>query len=323
MAGELQPLDLQFPIVDAQGRPTQYFIRWAQQRQIDITEAITLDQLGDYLATHLFHAAVGSGIGLAPDGNLANSPAITAKVQEILDQISAVRGTILYRGAAAWAALAPGAAGQFLQTAGAGADPLWAAGGGGGGSGLFAINAPPAFAIWVNQGTASATTNADGTISLVAALDAAENIRGVFRALPATPWSFKIGFVPHLAGAIDFQNCGIALRDSVSGKMVVFCAYQDAGGSGPLWFVANYNSPTSKNANVLVPKRAIGNGPKYLKIADDGVTRTAAFGDDPYVQKQAAYSVAHASFIVPDQIGIITNNTNATIPLAITVFSHQ
>jgi hypothetical protein len=131
VAGELQPLDQQFAIVDAQGRPTQYFTRWAQQRQIDITEAITLDQLGDYLAAHLLHA--GNGIGLTPDGNLASGPTITAKVQEILDQISTTRGVVLYRGAAAWAALAPGAAGLFLQTAGAGADPLWAAAGGGGG----------------------------------------------------------------------------------------------------------------------------------------------------------------------------------------------
>jgi hypothetical protein len=110
MAGELQPLDQQFAIVDPTGRPTLYFIQWAQQRQIDLGTAITLDVLQQYLE----------------DNHLSN-------VQEILDQISTTRGSVLYRGAAAWAALAPGAAGQFLQTAGPGADPLWAAAGGGGG----------------------------------------------------------------------------------------------------------------------------------------------------------------------------------------------
>jgi hypothetical protein len=133
MSGQLQPLDQKFAIVDANGQPTEYFIRWAQQRQIDIGTSLTLDDLGDYLAAHVFSAAAGSGIGLTPDGNLANHPAITAKVQEILDQISAVRGTVLYRGAAGWAGLAPGAAGLFLQTAGAGADPAWVAAGGGAG----------------------------------------------------------------------------------------------------------------------------------------------------------------------------------------------
>jgi hypothetical protein len=44
MAGELQPLDQKFPIVDDQGRPTRYFTQWAQQKQIDISDGITLDQ---------------------------------------------------------------------------------------------------------------------------------------------------------------------------------------------------------------------------------------------------------------------------------------
>jgi hypothetical protein len=44
MAGELQPLDQKFPIVDDQGRPTRYFTQWAQQKQIDISGGITLDQ---------------------------------------------------------------------------------------------------------------------------------------------------------------------------------------------------------------------------------------------------------------------------------------
>jgi hypothetical protein len=44
----------------------------------------------------------------------------------ILDHIlGATRGMTLYRGASAWAALAAGTAGQYLQTQGTGGDPLW------------------------------------------------------------------------------------------------------------------------------------------------------------------------------------------------------
>ncbi len=53
--------------------------------------------------------------------------------QAQLDEISTTRGSILYRGASAWAALAPGTAGHFLQTQGANMDPIWAAASGGGG----------------------------------------------------------------------------------------------------------------------------------------------------------------------------------------------
>lgn len=45
--------------------------------------------------------------------------------------LAASQGSILYRGVSKWARLAPGAAGQFLQTQGAGANPQWAAAGGG------------------------------------------------------------------------------------------------------------------------------------------------------------------------------------------------
>lgn len=75
MAGNLQPLDEKFPIVGPDGRPTLYFIKWAQQRQIDITDALTLLGLEDYLTAHKLQE--GPGVNFTPDGNLANSPTIS------------------------------------------------------------------------------------------------------------------------------------------------------------------------------------------------------------------------------------------------------
>lgn len=132
MAGVPQPLDQKFPLVKSDGTPTDYFIRWAQQKQIDIGDSITLDDLKTYLTEHSLRE--GSGIQFTPSGDLNDSPLIAADVQEILDQVTATRGAILYRGLLGWAALLPGTVGYFLQTAGVGADPLWAAASGGGGS---------------------------------------------------------------------------------------------------------------------------------------------------------------------------------------------
>lgn len=44
-----------------------------------------------------------------------------------LDHISSTQGSIIYRDATGWVALAPGSAGQFLSTGGAAANPAWAA----------------------------------------------------------------------------------------------------------------------------------------------------------------------------------------------------
>lgn len=57
-------------------------------------------------------------------------------VQQILDSgIGTTQGTIIYRNANDWVGLAPGTAGQILQTGGAGADPSWV-GGSSGAAGL-------------------------------------------------------------------------------------------------------------------------------------------------------------------------------------------
>lgn len=51
----------------------------------------------------------------------------STSVQTLLNSISGVQGSILYRNATAWVALAPDTAGKVLQTNGAGANPSWAA----------------------------------------------------------------------------------------------------------------------------------------------------------------------------------------------------
>lgn len=145
MTGNLQPLDTKFAITGPDGRPTDYFIRWAQQRQIDISGSISAEQalqiVQDYVTEFITNNPLiaGSGIDLSPSGILSDGVTISAQVQEILDQITSVQGSILFRGAADWEFLAPGTAGEFLQTSGAGADPVWAAAGGGGGSGSWTL----------------------------------------------------------------------------------------------------------------------------------------------------------------------------------------
>lgn len=81
MAGDLQPLDQKFPIVDQSGKPTLYFIEWAQQKQIDIQGSITAEQFNilllEYLLAHQLQE--GDGIALTPSGNISDSPEISVR----------------------------------------------------------------------------------------------------------------------------------------------------------------------------------------------------------------------------------------------------
>lgn len=82
----------------------------------------------------------GGGAGLAPSstaagtsnyllkGNGASAPTF-ASLSSIIDSAltASTQGSILYRGASDWTALAPGTSGQFLKSQGSGANPVWAA----------------------------------------------------------------------------------------------------------------------------------------------------------------------------------------------------
>lgn len=73
MAGDLQPLDQKFAIVDARGQPTEYFIRWAQQRQIDITEAMTAAQVQQLIDDWAAARTLTAGVALSGGGNLSEN----------------------------------------------------------------------------------------------------------------------------------------------------------------------------------------------------------------------------------------------------------
>lgn len=73
--------------------------------------------------------------------------------QQMLDSISGIQGTVLYRDVDAWKALAPGTPGQVLSTAGPGANPSWVDQSGGGGGGYDKGN-PPAIVQIAHSGSA-------------------------------------------------------------------------------------------------------------------------------------------------------------------------
>jgi len=81
-------------------------------------------------------------------GNISGSTAAATGVSlsAVIDAVfGSVRGMVLYRGAAGWAALAAGTAGQVLTTGGTASDPSWTTPtGGGGGASVSTGTTPPA-----------------------------------------------------------------------------------------------------------------------------------------------------------------------------------
>lgn len=276
MAGELQPLDQQFQIVDATGRPTLYFIQWAQQRQIDIGTAITLDVLQQYLE----------------DNHLSN-------VQEILDQISTTRGSVLYRGAAGWAALGPGAAGLFLKTNGPGADPLWAAAGGGGGAfsinGLAVTNIPTTATFSLVQGVAGSATVANtsrGVRLSVTGAGAVDRNALLEVASPSATWTLDALILPNVLQR-NFLTFGVYVKDSATGKIH---AFTNAWNAAVVFRQLRWtNLTTFSTSSDLSTIYALAS-PLYFRLVLDAVNLTAFLSTDgeAYIQ---IYQIAKFNFV--------------------------
>lgn len=144
-----------------------------------------------------------------------------------LDAISSTQGAVLYRGAAAWAALPPGTAGQFLQTQGAAADPVWA-GASGGGNGLWWFNPPLASDLGtaVSDGTVSgtsATDDADAGLVLQATIGATDAMWGRVMTAPSTPFTVTAHFFFGAQNpSSNAAKGGIMLRASSTGLRTIF-----------------------------------------------------------------------------------------------------
>src|SRR3546814_19178602 len=88
MPGVLQPLSQQSPVVNEDGTPTEYVIRWAQQRQIDISEGITEAEAQALIDTWAASRSVIAGTGLSGGGPL--SADVTLNLDASIDLLTDV-----------------------------------------------------------------------------------------------------------------------------------------------------------------------------------------------------------------------------------------
>jgi hypothetical protein len=128
---------------------------------------------------------------------------------QVLDWFSATQGAILYRGASGWVALAPGTAGQILQSGGAAANLSWADAGAGSGDMILAATQTVTGAKTFNAGTliiAAGTTTAPaidftvGTLKTTSAQgDMEVDPNGIFMYTPksgGTTATAERGYIP-------------------------------------------------------------------------------------------------------------------------------
>jgi hypothetical protein len=134
-----------------------------------------------------------------------SAASVANSLTAVLDHIfGSTRGMTLYRGASAWAALAAGTQGQFLQTQGTGADPLW-------------VSAPYAPSGFFSGMPTAAASKVIMSVPILQAVTFAANFAGCYMKLRGTTATASL--------AVDVQKNGSSIGTAtfaIGGSVATF-----------------------------------------------------------------------------------------------------
>lgn len=185
---------------------------------------------------------------------------------------------------------------------------------------------------WVNQGSATLDLSHGGAILATPAGAATDNLHLRMKTIPSAPYTITMACIPLIPFPSNFNACGLALRDSGTGKIITFAVSSDSTQvptnlvlSGIKWtdattFSAFYTLTPTAAADYasLVGFRL---GPcLWLQIKDDNSNRSLRISNDG-ISFQSLHSVGRTDFITPDQIGFFVNQQNASFGLSLNVLS--
>lgn len=352
MVNQVQPLGKQFAIADDKGNPTDYFIRWAQQRQIDIQNGVTPAQVQALIDAWAVDRDVNAGTGLSGGGNLSND--ITLSLNASLDQLNDVDLTttppvdndvLTYDAISGlWIPGVGGGGGSSITIYfGHGApvtlhnhgdfyfdidttpytlyvqwDGSVGSVGGGGASGQhWERNPTIPHAVnftWVNQGGATATDVPDNnSVFLSGPLGAGDNVRSIVVTAPAAPFTITIRM--DCLSRTDFVTMGIVLRNSGNSRLLVLGP--TTNGSVSMGITRYTNNTTFSATTINGPAYYV---PKWLRASVTTTTVTFQFSEDGN-SWQTLGTETRASFITTiNQIGVAVNAPNTIANLVLTSF---
>lgn len=297
----IQPLSTMVPIVDSDGKPTPQFSRVLQRLSVSSNLTATNGKIDVVaIATHMIIANKTAG----------SATPTACSISDILDFLTSTRGSIIFRGATGWQALAPGTGGNVLQTNGPGADPTWVTPAAGGGN--WEINVPLSSTFTKASGDATQLSMTDST-DVGIYIDCGAPVAGqvsriAYKTLSnkALAWTVTVkikAFFPNVTNT----GGGVYLMDSISGRSLSFDVLRDGSSAGVFQW-----SPTligfSSSPFSFVPMRAI----EWVRITSDGTTLSFQVSESG--KQFVEYSnQAIASWLTnkPDRIGFGSNTNRA------------
>jgi len=161
---------------------------------------------------------------------------------------------------------------------------------------------------WVNQGSATVADVKGMMVLTTPSVASGENLRCLVKSAPATPYTITTALMAHspiYTTSSVMPQYGICLRDSASGKLLV---YGFGYNNYPFRFqYAQMTNPTTVSSGV-VDQSVARHWPLWLRVSDDGTYRRVYISGDGVCFQPAVSAELRTAFLTADQVGVFANS---------------
>ncbi len=185
--------------------------------------------------------------------------------------------------------------------------------------------APPVIGdfTWVNQGAATVEDIKGMTVLTTPSVASGENLRCLVKSAPATPYEITVALLaqsPIYTTGSTLPHYGICLRDSASGKLLI---YGFGYNNYPSRFqYAQMTNPTTLATGGIVDVVAPQHWPRWLRVADDGTNRRVYVSGDGVKFNLAVDAELRTAFLTADEVGVFANSWKNTYVPRVISFLH-
>jgi hypothetical protein len=166
---------------------------------------------------------------------------------------------------------------------------------------------------WLNQGTATATQNGSGVLTIAVPLTATATSRALLQSAPSFPATVTARMTAGFR-MVNFSGAGLVLRDSATSRLI---HYNVGFVNGQTISVDRWTNETTFSATArtkLITGSATSEGaltPPYLRI-DLGAASANYYWSFDGVSWTFFVNETYAAFLTPNQIGIsVISNSSA------------